>query len=114
MGLPLSLTTIPALLMLVGYSVDTDILLSTKLLKHRTTDPFTAANDSMKTGLTMTITTIVTVVIMIIVSYFTQMLIVLEIASILFFGLLGDLVSTWYFNAPALIVYVKNKEKNKN
>ncbi len=110
-GLPLGLTTIPALLMLIGYSVDTDILLSTKLLKHRTTDPYTAANDSMKTGLTMTITTLATVLVMMVVAYFTQMLVVLEIAVILFFGLLGDLISTWFFNASALISYVKHKEK---
>ena len=114
LGLPLSLTTIPTLLMLVGYSVDTDILLSTKLLKNRTDDVFTATNKSMATGLTMTITTIVTVLVMVIVSYFMQMTVILEIASILLFGLIGDIISTWFFNAPALITYVQNKNKNKN
>ena len=114
LGLPLSLTTIPTLLMLVGYSVDTDILLSTKLLKNRTDDVFTATNKSMATGLTMTITTIVTVLVMVIVSYFMQMTVILEIASILLFGLIGDVISTWFFNAPALITYVQNKNKNKN
>jgi preprotein translocase subunit SecF len=114
LGLPLSLTTIPTLLMLVGYSVDTDILLSTKLLKNRTDDVFTATNKSMATGLTMTITTIVTVLVMVIVSYFMQMTVILEIASILLFGLIGDIISTWFFNAPALITYVQRKNKNKN
>jgi len=114
LGLPLSLTTIPTLLMLVGYSVDTDILLSTKLLKQRTTDLYTATNESMKTGLTMTITTIVAVTVMLIISYFTQMLVILEIAAILLFGLIGDMISTWFFNAPALIQYIKNRDKNKN
>ncbi|MFA5745318.1 MAG: hypothetical protein WCX82_00725 [archaeon] len=114
MGLPLSLATIPTLLMLVGYSVDTDILLSTKLLKQRTTSLCDAANGSMKTGLTMTITTIVAVTVMLIISYFTQMLVILEIAAILLFGLVGDLISTWFFNAPALIMYIKNRDKQKN
>lgn len=114
LGLPLSLTTIPTLLMLVGYSVDTDILLSTKLLKNRTDDVFTATNKSMTTGMTMTVTTIVTVLVMVIVSYFMQMAVILEIASILLFGLIGDIISTWFFNAPALITYVQRKNKNKN
>ena len=114
LGLPLSLTTIPTLLMLIGYSVDTDILLSTKLLKNRTDDVYDAANKSMKTGLTMTITTLITVLVMLVISYFMQMTVILEIAAVLFFGLLGDLVSTWFFNAPALISYVQHKNKNKN
>lgn len=113
LGLPLSLTTIPALLMLVGYSVDTDILLSTRLLKQRKGDVFSAANNSMSTGLTMTLTTLATVIVMMIISYFTQMFVILEIATILFFGLIGDLFSTWCFNGPALIRYVLNKNKQK-
>ena len=114
LGLPLSLTTIPTLLMLIGYSVDTDILLSTKLLKNRTDDVYVVTNKSMKTGMTMTITTLITVLVMLVVSYFMQMTVILEIATVLFFGLIGDIVSTWFFNAPALISYVQNKNKNKN
>ena len=114
LGLPLSLTTIPTLLMLIGYSVDTDILLSTKHLKNRTDDVYTVTNRSMKTGMTMTITTLITVLVMLIISYFMQMTIILEIATVLFFGLIGDIVSTWFFNAPALISYVQRKNKNKN
>ncbi len=112
--LPLSLTTIPTLLMLLGYSVDTDVLLSTKLLKNRTDDVYVVTNKAMATGLTMTITTIVTVLVMLVVSYFMQMTVVLDIAAILFFGLLGDIVSTWCFNAPMLITYVQKKNKNKS
>jgi preprotein translocase subunit SecF len=111
LGLPLNLTTIPALLMLVGYSVDTDILLSTKLLKEKR-NPISAANVSMRTGLTMTFTTLFTVVVMLIFSYYTQMIVIYEIATVLFCGLIGDLISTWFFNAPALIAYV-NKKNNK-
>lgn len=111
LGLPLSLTTIPALLMLVGYCVDTNILLSTRLLKQRKGDVFSAANNSMSTGLTMTFTTLATVVVMMVISYFTQMYVILEIATILFFGLIGDLFSTWCFNGPVLIRYILHKNK---
>lgn len=108
-NISLSLTTIPALLMLVGYSIDTDILLSTRVLKDRSKDPFDSANSSILTGLTMTGTTLATIIIMLVISYFTQMLIIVEISLILIFGLLGDVISTWGFNAPALIKYVQKK-----
>jgi preprotein translocase subunit SecF len=111
-GLPLNLTTIPALLMLIGYSVDTDILLSTKLLKEKR-DPVSAANVSMRTGLTMTLTTICTIVVMLIISYYTQMIVIFEIATVLLCGLFGDLIATWLFNAPALITYVNHKNARK-
>jgi preprotein translocase subunit SecF len=39
------------------------------------------------------------------------MLIILEIAVVLVCGLVGDLISTWFFNAPALISYVNKKKK---
>ena len=113
-NLPLSLVTIPALLMLIGYSVDTDILLTTRVLKDHKKDPFEAANDSVKTGLTMTFGAIATVAVMLIIAYFTQMLVVLEIATILLFGLMGDIFGTWFFNAPTLIKYTISKEKKKN
>jgi len=112
-NIPLSLVTIPALLMLIGFSVDTDILLTTRVLKDRTGDPVAAANESIKTGLTMTFATIVTVIAMLIVSYSAQMLVVYEIAIILLFGLIGDIVATWFFNAPTLLNYVLGKEKKR-
>jgi len=112
-NIPLSLVTIPALLMLIGFSVDTDILLTTRVLKDRTGDPVNAANESIKTGLTMTFATIVTVIAMLVVSYAAQMLVVYEIAIILLFGLLGDIAATWLFNAPTLLNYVLGKEKKR-
>jgi preprotein translocase subunit SecF len=111
-NIPLSLTTIPALLMLIGYSVDTDILLSTRVLKDVSKDPFDSANSSILTGLTMTFTTMATILVMLIVSYLTQMLVIYEISIILFCGLVGDLISTWFFNAPALIKYAEKKAKH--
>lgn len=111
-NIPLSLTTIPALLMLIGYSVDTDILLSTRVLKDVSKDPFDSANSSISTGLTMTFTTMATILVMLIVSYLTQMLVIYEISIILICGLVGDLISTWFFNAPALIKYAEKKAKH--
>ena len=67
-NLPLSLTTIPALLMLIGYSVDTDIMLSSRLLKDKSRKPIDSCNESIKTGMTMTLTTMATVLVMLVIS----------------------------------------------
>lgn len=109
-GIPLSLSTIPALLMLVGYSIDTDILLTTRLLKKRGENPAIRALDSMKTGLTMTSTTLVAVFVMLVLAYYAQITIIFEIAAVLFFGLIGDLISTWLLNAPILLWYAERKK----
>jgi len=110
-NLSLSLTTIPALLMLIGYSVDTDIMLSTRVLKDRLNTPHEGANHSIITGLTMTGTTFTTIIIMLIISYLTQMIVMYEISLILISGLIGDTISTWLFNAPALLSYADKKKK---
>lgn len=108
-GIPLSLVSIPALLMLVGYSVDTDILLTTRVLKRKGKTPADRAGDSMKTGLTMTFTTFVALLSMFIISYFTQISVIFEITAILLFGLAADTISTWFMNAPLLLWYVERK-----
>ncbi len=108
-GIPLSLVSIPALLMLIGYSVDTDIMLTHRLTKKTSQHPKDRATDSMKTGLTMTFTTLAALVSMLIVSYFYQIEVIYQIAAVLVFGLLGDLISTWLMNAPILLWYVEKK-----
>jgi preprotein translocase subunit SecF len=111
LNIPLSLTTLPALLMLIGYSVDTDILLTSRMLKGKDGTPAERATASMKTGLTMTGTTLGTLVVMLIVSYFYQIEVIYQISAILFFGLIGDIISTWLMNAPVLLWWLEKKEK---
>lgn len=108
-SVPLSLASISALLMLVGYSVDTDVLLTTRLLKRREGSTSERVLSSMKTGMTMTLTTVVAVIVIIVMSYFMEMSALLEFSAALFFGLLGDLISTWLMNAPMLLWYAEKK-----
>ena len=108
-GIPLSLSTIPALLMLIGYSVDTDILLTTRVLKRRDKTVSERAMDSMYTGLTMTFTTIGALIAILTVSYFGQVQVMFEISAVLLFGLFADIISTWMMNAPILLIYAERK-----
>lgn len=109
LGISLSLSSIPALLMLIGYSVDTDILLTTRVLKRKESTPALRALDSMKTGLTMTFTTIAALLAMLVLSFFGQILVIFEISAVLLAGLCGDIIATWFLNAPVLLWYVEKK-----
>lgn len=111
-GIPLSLATIPTLLMIVGYSIDTDILLTTRLLQRKEGTVHSRAHESMITGLTMTATGLISILVLLVLSYFTQIDVMFTIASILLFGLIGDIISTWFMNAPLLLWYLDRKEKH--
>ncbi len=110
-GEELSTAGIAALLMLIGYSVDTDILVTTKLLKHNTGSIMSRVYNAMKTGLTMTGTTLVVIsVTMFLVKSDT----VKQIMLILFIGLLVDLVMTWIQNVGILRLYLEGKKNPKS
>ena len=112
-GIVLSLGTVAALLMLIGYSVDTDILLTTRLLKRKG-----ALNDkikdAMKTGMTMTLTTLAALMALFVVSSgsylissFTRIDIIRDISVVLIFGLIADIVNTWMTNVGILKWYLE-------
>jgi preprotein translocase subunit SecF len=115
----LSLGTVAALLMLIGYSVDTDILLSMRVLKRKgaVEDKIIGA---MGTGLMMTSTTIAAVLSLFIVSNmlylvvpsFSRMAIIADISTVLMFGLIADIFNTWITNAQALRWYMNRPKKN--
>ncbi len=109
-SIPLSLSTIPALLMLIGYAVDTEILLTTRVMKRKDKDTASRAWDASITGFTMTMTALVTLAVMIALSYFIQIQVLFEISVVLFFGLLADIISNWALSAPFIIWYASTKK----
>jgi preprotein translocase subunit SecF len=117
-GVQLSLGTVAALLMLIGYSVDTDILLSMRVLKRKGSveDKIKGA---MGTGLTMAGTSIAAVISLIIISNFlylivpsfTRMDIIADMTTVLIFGLAADFLNTWITNAQGLRWYLNRPKK---
>jgi len=107
LGIKLSTAGIVAFLMLIGYSVDTDILLTTRLLKkHESTNK--ALFGAFKTGTTMTITSIIAITTaLIVVSSFESVL--NQIFTILLIGLGFDLFNTWITNASIIKWYTDKK-----
>ncbi|MDK2849560.1 MAG: preprotein translocase subunit SecF [Candidatus Woesearchaeota archaeon] len=107
LGIKVSKAGMAAFLMLIGYSVDTDILLTTRVLKNKKGSVFERVIDAMKTGLTMSFTTIIVVTL----AYFlTNSLDIKQIMLILFIGLCVDLLSTWIQNAAILRMYAEKNE----
>jgi preprotein translocase subunit SecF len=109
-GIFLSLGTVAALLMLIGYSVDTDILLTTRLLRRKG-DINIKTKDAMITGLTMTMTALAALIAMFIVSSglltsFTRIDIIRDISVVLIFGLIADIINTWMTNVGILRWYI--------
>ena len=108
-GFSITLSTVAALLMMVGYSIDTDILLTTRMLKRRDKTVLARANDTLLTGLTVTATLIGATLVMLVVSWMGQIGVIYEIAATILFGLLGDIIATWFTNAPILLWYWERK-----
>jgi len=103
-GIPLSVASVGALLMLIGYGVDTDILLTTRLLKRTDGDLDDRAEGACKTGVTLTISALASMIVLfIVVKLFIPSAQVLEdISAVLIMGLLSDLLSTWLMNLGIL------------
>ncbi|MBC8444118.1 protein translocase subunit SecF [Candidatus Woesearchaeota archaeon] len=111
MGIKLSTAGIAAFLMIIGYSVDTDILLTTRLIKRKEGTLFQRLINAMKTGLTMTITTMAVVILALI---FTQSETIRQIMTILLIGLIVDIINTWIQNVGILRLYIDKKQNGKD
>ncbi|MBI5060822.1 MAG: protein translocase subunit SecF [Candidatus Aenigmarchaeota archaeon] len=109
-GVKLSLTVLAALLMLIGYSVDTDIVLTTELTKTKEKGIPERIKIAMKTGLTMTFAALGALLAMYIVS---GSHILQQMATVLIIGLLIDLPATWFTNSGILRWWTIKKEAVK-
>jgi len=108
LGIPLGLPTVAALLMLIGYSVDTDILLTTRMLK-RTGRYQEKIVGAFRTGIYLTICALVSAMVMYVVASVVGIEVLGMIGSVLTFGLFADIISTWCTNAGMLIWYMRRK-----
>jgi preprotein translocase subunit SecF len=106
-GHKLSIAGVAAFLMLVGYSIDTDILLSVRVLKRREGTVFDRVMGALKTGITMSLCALVAVIV---AYFFTHSIVIKEIMFILIAGLIGDIIFTWIQNAGLLRWYLERKD----
>ena len=108
LGIKLSAAGIAAFLMLIGYSVDTDLLLTSRALKSRDEPLNTRIFKAFKTGSFMTITALAAVlpaffIVTGLPDSFRQIFLILAI------GLGADLMNTWLTNAGIIKWYCVKK-----
>ena len=108
-GMKMSTAGIVAFLMLIGYSVDTDILLTTRMLKRTEGTLNQRIFGAFKTGTTMTLTSLFAIgVALIVVQSFSVVL--TQIFTILVIGLGFDLLNTWITNVGILKWHMESKK----
>ena len=111
LGIKLSTAGIVAFLLLIGYSVDTDILLTIKVLKRKEGTIIQRIYNAMKIGTLMTFTSMAAVVVGLLLS---KSEVISQIMLILLIGLIADLFTTWIQNAAILRIYLERKENHEN
>ncbi len=108
LGMKLSTAGIAAFLMLIGYSVDTDVLLTSRILKRKSGTVMSGIYSAMKTGILMNVTTLAAVTVALI---FAQSEVIRQIMIILLIGILVDMMNTWIQNAGLLRLMIKEDRK---
>ena len=103
-NIPLTLSTMAIVLMMVGYSIDTDVVASTFVFKRRKEgDVFKQAERAFFTGATMSVTTLIAMLVIYGVGFLVRNITVIRMANVMIYGVLADLIITWLFNTPVLI-----------
>lgn len=109
LGIKMSTAGIIAFLMLIGYSVDTDILLTTRMIKRNEGSLNSRIKGAFKTGITMTLTSFFAFLMaLLIVKSFS--IVLTQIFTILVIGLGFDILNTWITNVSILKWYVEKKK----
>ncbi|OVE84867.1 protein translocase subunit SecF [Natronolimnobius baerhuensis] len=103
-NISLSLGTVAALLMLIGYSVDSDILLNNHILR-RQGDFYESTHRATRTGVTMTVTSMAAMLVMGIAATLFGVELLASVGIILFVGLAADLMNTYMLNLSLLRWY---------
>ncbi len=110
----ISIASVGALLMLIGFGVDTDILLTTRLLRRTDGTLEERAENAFRTGSLLTVTALTSMVVLfIVVLLFIPSAQVLEdISAVLIVGLLSDLLTTWLMNLGILKMHLQRGGQN--
>ncbi|MBI4406694.1 hypothetical protein HY571_02160 [Candidatus Micrarchaeota archaeon] len=109
-GIPLTLASIAGLLMLIGFSLDTDVMLTMRVLKRKEGTPSQRAWGAFKTGAMMNLTTIGAFGILAIAGLYLQIPTYFEIGAVATIGGAIDFVATWGANAVLILMYAEKRE----
>ena len=106
----LSLASVAGLLMLIGYAVDTNILLTTHVLKRVGGEPREQVVDAMHTGLMMSGSTLTPLFALNLLTTAPQLY---ELTAVLIFGIIIDIFNTWFLNAAIIIRHAERQRRKE-
>lgn len=106
LGIDLSLASFAALLMIVGYSVDDDVMIASRVLKRGDVSMEQRFKGGFKTSITTTVATIAALITLFMLSLSS---VITQIAVVLLIGLIFDFINTWLLNVNLLRFYIKKK-----
>lgn len=106
LGIPLSLSSMAGILLIFGYAVNTNILLSTNVLRRKSGDARVRASRAMNTGIKMSTTSATALLIL---NLFTTAPELQQISAVIVIGILVDMVNTWLFNSGILLRHKAQK-----
>ena len=101
-GIRIGFASLAALLMLIGYTIDTNIILTHKVMRADPQNFRSEYKKALKTGLTLTATITIT---MIFAWIFSDSRLLQNIAQVLVIGFLSDTLYTWIFNSSILEIW---------
>jgi preprotein translocase subunit SecF len=107
LGIKMSTAAIGALLMIVGYSTDSDILLSTNIVKRKDKPLKERMLRAFKTELTINLAAFAVFATMF---FLSNVVMIKEIAIILLFGVFYDFINTWLGTAALQRILVVEKK----
>lgn len=110
LNIKLSIPVLAGLLMIIGYSVDTDVLLATRMLK-RSGDIEEKVFSAIRTGITMTLTSIAALISIYIFSGGT---VLRDISLTLIIGLCADIINTWITNTNLFLFWLGRRESKSS
>lgn len=112
LGIPLTLASIATLLMLIGFSLDTDVMLTIRVLQRKEGSPPVRALNALKTGALMNATTIGAFGALFLIGTWLQVPTYQEIGAVAVIGGFVDFIATWCFDASLVLHFAKQAEAN--
>ncbi len=106
-GVKLAPHTIGALLMLMGWGVDSEVLFDTKILREKGGDPKKRALEAMKTAMTMSFAVFASLSALYFVSTSTM---IKDIALVLLLGAFFDIINTWFQSLSMVLWFMEAKQ----
>jgi len=104
---PLSLTSILVIVMLVGYAIDTNILLAYRVLKRVGGEPRKQVAASLNTGLMMGV---LLAVVLLSLNIITSAMQLNVLTAMLIFGIAINIFNTWFLGAGILLRHAERQQ----